>query len=359
MPSKDSKLNVVIVGCGNIASKYAEQIQACGSVELLGFSDIAVERAEEFATKFGGRVYPALDEVLSDPSVEIVVNLTIHHAHAEVITRCLEGGKHVHTEKPLAMTYREARNLVALAKEKGLRLSSAPVNLLGEAHQTAWKIIREGKLGTIRLAYAEVNHSRIETWHPNPEPFYEAGILWDVGVYPLTILTAFLGSVRKVCAFGKVIFPDRETSDGISFHIETPDCVFANLEFANGTLVRLTANFYAIGSKQGGALEFLGDSGRLYLGHFQNLDTSVEYGDFGEDYEPVPYVREPIVGTGYGRGIEELANAILHDRPHRAQGEHAAHVVEIIEGIHKAITNGEMVDISSTFTPPAPMDWAL
>ncbi len=358
MAESGNALNVAIVGCGNIATRYAEQIQCYAHVNLLGFSDILEDKARQFVKQYGGKLYPRLDDVLSDTRVDAVVNLTIHHAHAEVITRCLEGGKHVHTEKPFAMTYRDASRLVQLAEGKHLRLSSAPITYMGEAQQTAWKVIRDGGLGKIRLVYSEINHGRIETWHPNPEAFYDVGVLWDVGPYPLTLLTTFFGRISRVRAFGRVIHPDRKTEEGRSFRIEVPDCVFATIEMEEGPLVRLSANFYAKGSKQGGSMEIHGDGGRLFLGDFQGFSAPVEYARFGEDYQSVPYLKEPYDGIEFARGIEDLADAILNDRPHRASAKRAAHVVEVIESINRSIESGEVIEITSCFSPPSPMEWS-
>ena len=358
MPSNESPVRAAIVGCGNIATRYAEQILAYENVHLAGFSDIAPDRAETFAEKYGGRCYPDLQSVLDDTAVNLVVNLTIHHAHAEVITRCLKAGKHVHTEKPLAMSYAEARRLVALADKRNLRLSSAPITYMGEAQQTAWQRIRNGDLGTVRLVYAEVNHGRIETWHPNPDAFYEVGVLWDVAVYPLTLLTAFFGPAESVRSYGRVIYPHRVTTEGRKFTIKAPDLVLAAIEFPGGPVVRLTANFYAKGSKQGGSLEFHGDRGSLYLGNFQSFNAPVEFALYGEPLAPAPHLRPPFEGVEFARGVEDLATAIAEGRPHRASGAHAAHVVEIAEGIQTGICTGETVRFKSTFTPPPPMPWA-
>jgi len=354
----DGKLNAVIVGCGNIAAAYANQIAGYDSVDLVGFSDIDVERAEGFASEHGGRVYPTLDDVLADETVDIVVNLTIHHAHVDVITRCLEGGKHVHTEKPFAMDGADALALVALAETNGLRLSSAPITFMGEAQQTAWKLIREGRCGDVRLVYSEINHGRIETWHPNPEPFYDVGVLWDVGVYPITLMTTMLGRVSRVTGQGRIVAPDRVTKEGRAFRLTTPDYVQALLEFESGTVARLTANFYVGGGKQRGGLEFHGDDGSVYLGCFQGFNAPVEFAGYREDYVPVELVGDPFEGTEFGRGVEDLAEAILEDRPHRAQGAHAAHVIEVIAGILASSERGEAIEIESTFTPPSPMPWA-
>ncbi len=354
-----SPLRTVIVGCGNVAKRYAEQLKGYPEIELLGFSDMQPERADQFAEEFGGRAFPTLDAVLADPTVQLVVNLTIHHAHAEVIGRCLEAGKHVHTEKPLALDDGDARRLVALAESKGLRFSSAPITYLGEAHQTAMKVIREGKLGPIRLVYAEVNHGRIESWHPNPEPFYAVGPLWDVGIYPVTAITAALGRAASVRAWSRTLYPNRITKEGRAFTISAPDSYIAEIELATGTLCRLTANFYAK-SRQGGHLEYIGDDGSVFVGNFQSFQAPVEFSPFGGKYEPVPHLREPFQGIEFGRGVQDLAQALAENRPHRASAAHAAHVIEILCAIDRSgKEEGAAIPISSDFPAPEPMAWAV
>ena len=141
------KIRVAIVGCGNIANRYADRIKTYAACELVGFSDLDPARAKDFAAKYGGKAYGSLTELLADPSIELVVNLTIHFAHYEVIQQCLLAGKHVYTEKPLAVRYAEARELVELAAARKLRLGSAPITYMGEAQQTAWNVLRGGKAG--------------------------------------------------------------------------------------------------------------------------------------------------------------------------------------------------------------------
>ncbi len=353
-----TKLRAVIVGCGNIASLYADQIKAYQNVQVAGYCDLMPERAAEFAAKYGGRAYGSLDEVLADSSVDLVVNLTIHHAHTEVITKCLEAGKHVHTEKPLTMNTAEALDLVALAKRKGLRLSSAPSTFLGESAQTCAKLLREGSLGKVRVSYAEMNHGRIESWHPNPAPFYAVGPVWDIAVYPLGVWCAVCGPVRKVTASGKILMPDRVTKEGIPFRVTSPDFVTAFLEFANGMMARLTVNFYVKTSRQGGMMEFHGDKGSLNILNLR-FDAPVEYAPLGEEFSTVALVRPGFDGLELARGVEDLADAILHDRPHRCQAEMAAHVVEVIEAIHRSAATETPVAVKSSFPLPEPMPWAL
>ncbi len=351
------KLRVGIVGCGNIAGPYAKTIKPFPQLEFMGATDVMLDRAQALVDLYGGQVYATLEDMLADPAIDLIVNLTIHHAHPAVITQCLNAGKHVHSEKPLAMSVTDAQKLVALAEEKGLRLSCSPITYMGEAQQTVWKAIRDGQAGQVRVVHAEVNWGRIEAWHPNPGPFYDVGALFDVGVYPLTLVTTFLGPARRVTAFGKVLYPDRVTKEGVKFHIETPDWVVAAVELANGTVVRLTTNFY-VGhhSKQKG-LEFHGDLGSIWIGSFQDFHAPVEFAEFGKTYAPVPYVREPFQGIEWGRSVAEIADAIAEGRPQRATGAQAAHVVEICCAIVESYKQGKPVDVTSDFPAPWPMEW--
>lgn len=353
-----AKIRVAIVGCGNIATRYAEQIKGYPTCDLLGFSDVELPRAQALAAKHGGQAYTDLAAVLADPAIDLVVNLTIHHAHYAVTKACLLAGKHVHSEKPITLSYREAKELVELAATSGLRLSSAPITYMGEAQQTAWKLLRAGKAGQVRLAYAEINHGRIEDWHPNPGPFYSVGVLWDVGVYPLTLLTTMFGPVRRVTAAGKVVHPDRVTKEGKAFHIDTPDFVTAMLEFEGGLTARFTANFYVQGGKQRGGIELVGDLGSIYLGDFQLFSAPVEFAPYGKPYEPVPPVKPVFEGIEFARGVEEMSKDMLAGRPQRSTGAHAAHIVEILEAIETSIKRGGGVAVSSNFVQPTPMDWA-
>ena len=366
-------LNVAVVGCGNISDAYGRTLRPYPQLRLLGATSRTPSRAEEFVAKFGGKVYPSLEAVLADDDVDVVINLTIHSAHVEIISQSLRAGKDVYSEKPIALSARDAWDLVALAQERGRRLGSAPITILGEAQQTAWKAIRDGLLGTVRVAYAEVNWGRIESWHPAPAPFYEVGPLFDVGVYPLTILTTIFGPARSVRAFGKVIYPDRVTRDGTPFRVNTPDFAIAAVEFASGAVARLTANFYVgFHSKQRG-IEFHGDKGSLSLSDWHDFNGAVEYAgfdgtwpDFDTAYQPIPYVKKPYdsgrqgpgSGVEWSRGVVDMAEAIRDNRPQRISGAQAAHVVEIIACIHQTFQDGCRVEIGSEFPQPAPMDWA-
>jgi predicted dehydrogenase len=349
-------VNVGIVGCGNIAARYAERIGAAPGLALAAATDVLPDRAHELAASFGGVAHESLDELLADPNVELVVNLTAPQVHAQVTRAALGSDKHVYSEKPLALSHDEARSLVDLAAERNLLLGGAPSTLLGEAQQTAWKLVREGAIGRVRIVYAEANWGRLERWHPSPQALYGVGAFVDVGVYPLTIVTAMFGPARRVTAYGTVVLPDRSTKGGEPFHLEAPDFVVAAIELEGGVVVRLTATFYVEPSKQRG-LELHGDDGRLYMATWDAADSRLEIAN-GGDYRPVELLREPYPGIDWSRALVDLAEAARDGRRPRASGVHAAHVVEILDAIRTSAQDGRPVDVRSSFPAPEPLDWA-
>jgi predicted dehydrogenase len=274
-----------------------------------------------------------------------------------VTAAALEAGKHVHSEKPVALSHEEARALAELAERRGVRLSCAPATLLGEAQQTAWKVVRENALGKVRVAYAEANWGRIETWHPSPQSLYAVGPLVDVGVYPLTLLTAMFGPVRRVAAYETKLEPERVTRNGEAFVLGAPDFITAALELDTGLVARITATFWVRPGRQRG-LELHGDDASLYLASWADFDSPLELSEDGETYMPVPLVREPYPGIDWARALVDLADALVEGRPHRASAEHAAHVVEVMEAIARSGAELEPLELTSSFAPPLPMEWA-
>jgi predicted dehydrogenase len=353
-------LGIGIVGTGNIAGGYARDALTHPEIRLVAATDLDPERAAAFAATHDLRAHASLDDLLADDAIDVVVNLTVHQAHYDVTKRALEAGRHVYSEKPLALRFSEASELVDLAAARGLRLGCSPSTFLGEAQQTAAGLIRNGRLGPVRAIYAEVNWGRIETWHPAPAPFFEVGVLVDVGVYPLTLVTTMLGPARSVRAWGWDLKPDRVTIDGVPFRIGSPDLIVAAVELENGPVLRLTASFY-VGrpTRQHGSLEFHGDDASLALSSFQDFDATVEVGTYGATFEPVAPVRPAFHGTAWARGVAEMAAAIQEGRPHRASAEQAAHVVEILEAAAQSMREeGRRIEIASSIVPPPLMPWA-
>jgi predicted dehydrogenase/sugar phosphate isomerase/epimerase len=355
-------MKVAVVGCGNIAGSYGEAMRRYPQLKIMGASDLDPARVQEWVGKNGGKAYASLDEVLADPEVETVVNLTIQQAHVEVITKCLHAGKHVHSEKPLAPTYADAMKLVDLAAKKNLRLSCAPVTWLGEAQQTTWKLIRDGRIGTPRVVYATVDWGRIESWHPNPAPFYAAGPVFDVAVYPIAMLTAWFGPIRQVIAGGGILMPDRTTKDGKPFKVPTEDWTAAVLDFKCGLKARLCANFYVVNPTQHQAtIDFHGDAGSISTEWFA-ATAPVRLCANGGQYRRIPPVRQ-VAGVGswyvdWAAGVVALWEGLRTNQPHPTGGAQAAHVVEVMEAVHRSAREGRAIQLVGDFPAPPPQPWA-
>ncbi|HET7027091.1 MAG TPA: Gfo/Idh/MocA family oxidoreductase [Candidatus Limnocylindrales bacterium] len=343
----EGRLGVALVGAGDIAERYAADVPKQPSLRLLGVTDLDETRANRLAAVHRVRAYPSLDDLLADEEVAIVVNLTSHRAHVPVTRAALEARRHVFSEKPLALDPADAHELVATARDRGVRLGAAPSVLLGEMAATAREWISSGRLGSVRLAYADVNWGRIETWHDSPEGFYDVGPLYDVGVYPLTLLTGLLGPARRVTAAGGRLLEERRTKAGGTFRIGAPDAVVAAIELESGALVRLTADFYVADPARQRGVELHGDEGSLWLSNWFRFRGSVEAAvPWGSPYAEVPLIREPVDDMPWAAGAEELARAVIEDRPMRAAGgEHAAHVVDVLGAIMTSIDEGRAIDL--------------
>jgi predicted dehydrogenase len=357
-------LRVAIVGCGNISGKYASSLATQPEkVRLMGAYDVDQARVAAFCDEHGGRPYTDLDALLADEEVELILNLTSHVAHTAVSLAALNAGKHLHSEKPLASTLEEGQQIVALAQERGLRLSCSPFTFLGEGQQALLHALRDGRAGKILAAYAEMNWGTIERWHPNPVGFYDVGVgpLLDVGVYAITLLTALLGPVTRVTGFGRVLHPTRTIMSGplagTTFQVRAPDLVVGGLDFASGALGRVTASFLPGGSRQAPGAELHGELGTLRIDHNHNFEGNVEFCDQRtREWEPIPPAHTPYVGVEWGRGLFDLADSMRLGTPQRVTGAHALHVLEICLGILRSAEEGHPVDITSTFEAPPPLE---
>ncbi len=354
-------LRVAVVGCGGIAAGYGSALsRRPEKVEIAGAYDIAEVRAQKWVEEFGGTAYETLDALLADEAIELVVNLTIHQAHAEVNMAALRAGKHVHTEKPLAGDLADGIATVRLAEDRGLRISAAPFTFLGEPQQTFMKAVRDGRIGKPLVAYSAMNSGRVEEWHPNASAFFSkgAGPLLDVGVYALGLLTSTFGVVRRVTAFGGVQLPERVQKRGAragqAFDVETPDTVVAGLEFESGLMARCTSSFLVGGSKDGSGTEVHGEAGALYIGSNQMMSSPVEIYEDGK-WSALEPVAEPTPGMDWGRAIVDLADSIRTGTPQRTSGRHALHLLDICLSALESIEHGHAVSTTTRFHMPPPL----
>ncbi|MBT3377287.1 MAG: Gfo/Idh/MocA family oxidoreductase [Lentisphaerae bacterium] len=356
---KDSPVGVAFVGCGNISSRYGEQIQEYPDhLKLVGAFDIIPERTQAFADKFGCRAYSSLADVLADGEVEIGLNITTHTAHAEVTEALLRGGKHVHSEKPLATTRAGGQACLVAAEETGLLLSCSPIAILGESQQTLRRLLAEGSIGDVHDIYAEMNHGRIETWHPDPEAFYGfgAGPLLDVGCYPLSVLIQLFGSITRVQAIGGVRLAQRTIGsgpkEGQTYQATNPDHMTVLAQFASGPLLRLTTTFFVVKSAQAG-IEFHGTDGSLWTQSATAFNSVLRVcHPVEKEWAEIAPDTEPYQGFDYARGLAELGGAVRSGRKLTCPGEAAFHVLDVCLSAMEAAETGQAVSVISEFEGP-------
>lgn len=330
-------IRAVIVGCGNIAARYAADLIAAGTVDLVGFYDVDRQRAIEYAERFGGEAFASLDDAIE--AVELVLNLTIFEAHYPVSKAALSRSRHVYSEKPLALRIEEAVELADLALSHGVRLGAAPFTFLGEAQATAIEWVRSGRLGEVRLVYAEVNHGRIETWHPNPAPFYEVGPMLDVGVYPLAMLIEVFGPLNWLQAVSSTVMSDRVTLDGTTFTPGSPDYWLVHLEHHNGVKVRLTVDFYVKGDE---GIVFHGDDASLRLESWFVPNAGLWYRPYGGDEVAVEVVGGR-AEVDWSAGVARFVEGIDSADPGPLDAERAVHMTAVLDAITRSGASGEPV----------------
>ena len=349
---------VGIIGCGDVSNVYLAGLAPFPAVELAACADLDTDRAARLSAKGGFPAVP-VETLLADPTIEIALVLTPPLAHASVSIAAIAAGKHVYSEKPLATTRDDARGILAAARTAGLRVGAAPDTFLGGGLQTARAMIDEGLIGTPLAANAAVAHTGPERWHLNPGIFYGAGggPILDVGPYYVTALVHLLGPVVAVAAMGRGLGSERTIAAGplagSALTSEVPTTVIGALTFESGVVGGLFASFDSAGSRAP-HIEIHGTDGSLSLGDANEFAGEVRYKRFGDgDWEDVPLRFDATMGRGVG--LAEMVDAMRSDRPHRASGELAFHVLDVLLALQEATTSGRVEPIGSRAERPAPV----
>ncbi|MGG1519279.1 Gfo/Idh/MocA family oxidoreductase [Paenibacillus oryzisoli] len=354
-----SKKKVGIIGCGNISSIYMKNLPTFAGVELVACADLDVSRAKARAEEFGIPHAYSVSELLADPAIDIVVNLTIPAAHADVCLQALEAGKHVYVEKPLAVTREEGQRVLELAARKGLLVGSAPDTFLGGGIQTCIKLIEDGWIGTPVAATAFMMGKGHEHWHPDPEFYYAkgGGPMFDMGPYYLTALVALLGPIRRVTGSTGISFAERTISSekkrGQKIVVDTPTHVAGVLDFHGGAIATLVTSFDIMEGTKLPHIEIYGSHGSLSVPNPNNFSGEVLLRKHGSDWQPVPLSHGYHANTR-GLGVAALAKALLTGdaSEHRANGALAYHVLEAMHGFHDASDSGQHYVMASNCERP-------
>lgn len=347
-----------IIGCGNISSIYLQNAtKVFSNLKIVGIADLVAERAQAQAAAYDV-VAKTVDELLNDPSIEVILNLTIPRAHFDVSRRALEAGKSVYVEKPLSIEQTEGEALVALARAKGLKLGCAPDTFLGSGIQTCRRLIDEGWIGQPIGGTAFMLCGGHEGWHPDPAFYYQkgGGPMFDMGPYYLTALVALLGPVARVAGLAKTSFAERTITsaakNGTKIQVEVPTHVSALLDFDAGAAVTLVTSFDVRGGSSHHPIEIYGSEGTLKVPDPNTFGGPVLLRRVGATaWSEIP-LRYPYAENSRGLGLSDLAQSLSTGEAPRASGDLALHVLEIMHGIHTSSDEGRVHTVKNRCERP-------
>ncbi|MGC9468429.1 MAG: Gfo/Idh/MocA family protein [Anaerolineae bacterium] len=356
---------VGIIGCGNISSIYLKNSQESFEIlEVVACADLVPERAQAQAETYGVARACSVDELLEDSEIEIVINLTTPQAHFPVAMQVIEAGKSVYNEKPLALTRAEGKELLEAAESKGVRVGCAPDTFLGGGHQTCRKLIDDGWIGEPIAATAFMLCHGHESWHPSPVFYYKigGGPILDMGPYYLTALVNLMGPVRRVSGEAEITFPERTITsaplNGTQIDVETPTHIASTLQFESGAVGTLIMSF-DVWAHQLPRIEIYGTEGTLAVPDPNGFGGPVMIRRPGDTaWREVP-LTHGYAENSRGIGVADIGYALRSGRPHRANGELAYHVLDVMLATLDSPREGRHINVESTCQRPTPLPMGL
>jgi len=358
-------IKVGIIGCGNISGIYLKNGQETfENIEIAACADLLPDRARAQAEKYGVARACTTEELLADPEIEIVLNLTTPQGHYPVAMQAIEAGKSVHNEKPLALTRDQGKQLLAAAKERGVRVGGAPDTFLGGGHQTCRKLIDDGWIGEPIAATAFMTCHGHESWHPSPAFYYEVGggPMFDMGPYYLTALVNMMGPVRRVSGEARITFPQRTITSkplyGTVVDVETPTHIAGTLQFESGAIGTIITSF-DVWAANLPRIEIYGTEGSLAVPDPNGFGGPVRVRRAGAtEWQEVP-LTHGYAENSRGIGVADLANALQSGRAHRTSGELTYHVLDIMQATLDSAREGRYIELESRCERPAPLPLGL
>lgn len=358
------KARIGVIGAGVISGIYLEAPQKFNILENAAIADIDMSRARAKAEQYGVPKACTVEELLADPDIDIVINLTIPAVHAQVSQAALEAGKSVYSEKPLATNRDDAAKLLKVAAEKGLRVGCAPDTFLGAGLQTCRKLIDDGWIGQPLAANAFMLSAGPERWHPDPEFFFQpgAGPLFDMGPYYLTALVNLLGPISRVTGSAQSVRTERTIGSqpkfGTKIQVNTPTHVAGVLDFEGGIVANLNTSF-DVWHHGLPPIEIYGTEGTLAVPDPNTFGGPVKLRRAGsENWNEIP-LSFNYPANSRGVGVADMAYAIQSGRKHRASGDLAFHVLDVMQSILEASKEEKHIHLSSQVDRPAPFPLGL
>ena len=366
---------VGLIGCGHIAETYFRAEKYFNNIKIIKCADINLKAARKCSKDYGIK-FLTVNEILKDKEVEIILNLTIPKAHYEISKKALLNGKHVYSEKPLAINLKDGKELLKISRRKKLYLGNAPDTFLGGGIQKSKELVEKNIIGKIKLGNAVFAFPGIQSYHPNPEPWFaklEGGPVIDMGPYYITALVNLLGPAKKVS--GRIINGSKYRTIGIGpkkgrkFKVNCPTTYLSTITFKNNTVIRLTLSFDVI-AHQRNHIELYGEKGSMIVPDPNMFGGSVftckKLGDNWKEFKTTKMhlgkinirtqssrANEAPTNANYrGAGLSEMAYSIEKKRKHLCNGEISLHVLDIITSIMKASKSGVNQSINTDCVKP-------
>ncbi|MEM7539119.1 MAG: Gfo/Idh/MocA family oxidoreductase [Chloroflexota bacterium] len=360
----NTPVKVGVIGCGTISPVYFRSAKWLDSIEIVACADIFREAAEAKAKEFNVPNIYSVDELLADPEIEIVINLTIPKVHGTIGLQVLETGKSVYNEKPLALTRAEGQQMLAMSKEKGGLAGGAPDTFLGGGIQTCRQLIDSGVIGEPLAATAFMLSPGHESWHPAPEFYYKpgGGPMFDMGPYYLTALVSLLGSVKRVTGSARISRTQRtitsEPKKGQIIDVEVPTHIAGVMDFESGVIGTLVTSF-DVQAANVPRIEIYGTEATLSVPDPNTFGGPVEIKRSRRGQWEDIALTHGYVEQSRGLGVADMANALRSGRAHRANGELTYHVLDIMHAFHDASDTGQHIMMESRCDRPAPLPVGL
>ena len=357
------KLRIAVVGCGMISSIYLKNLTGMHhNVEVYAVCDLNAQRAQAQAQAYQVARIMTLEEILACKEIDLVLNLTLPKLHYQINKAILEAGKHLYCEKPLSLELEQGKELVELARSKGLRIGCAPDTFLGAAIQTGRALLDSDAIGQVIGGTAFMLCHGWEKFHQEPYFYYQkgAGPMFDMGPYYMTALVNLLGPARTITGFTaqssktRTVLSEQHRGDTIT--VEVPTHVSGNILFENGAIINVITSFDVWNTKHP-FFELYGTKGTLILPNPDLFTGEVLLGYpkdelFNNDFTPVE-VTAPYQENSRGLGLADLADAMKTGREHRANGDLALHVLEMMHAFYNSASSGQYYQMTTTCQRPA------
>ena len=367
--------NVGLIGCGHIAETYFKSHKYFNNFRIIKCADIKYSAAKKCAS-LNKISAVTVKDILKDKEIEIILNLTIPKAHFEISKKALLNNKHVYTEKPMAINFKDGKELVKIAKKKKLYIGNAPDTFLGGGNQKSKELIEKKIIGKINLGNIIFAYPGIQSYHPNPEPWFakkEGGPVIDMGPYYLTALINLLGPAKQV--WGSLMWNKKKRIIGIgprkgkSVKVFCPTTYLGTIFFKNRTIIRFTLSFDVIAHHRN-HIELYGDKGSILVpdpnmfggsvfvckklgGNWKEFKTNkMPLGKINIRQKSLRANEAPINANYRGAGLAEMAYCIENKKKHRCNGELSLHVLDIIKSIMYAAKIGKRVNIKTSCQIP-------